>query len=87
MQSKTHLNHQLECIFFIQSQMFGVYLVGDTVSRSHWAKPGHPECAGQSAIWKMLQKTIACITQKQLSLFYPSYLNKDFIVKLDFTFM
>lgn len=76
MQSKTHLNHQLECIFFIQSQMFGVYLVGDTVSRSHWAKPGHPECAGQSACLEMLQKTIACITQKQLAYFIQVILLK-----------
>ena len=39
MQSKTHLNRQLECIFFlIQIQMFGVDHVGDIVSYSCRAK-------------------------------------------------
>ena len=41
MQSKTHLDNQLECcfvFFLIQIQMFGVYHVSDIVSYSHRAK-------------------------------------------------
>lgn len=36
--------------------MFGAHLVGDTVSCSHGAKSGRPDCADSLLFWKMLQK-------------------------------
>lgn len=37
--------------------MFGAHLVGDTVSCSHGAKSGRPDCAGQSAVLENAAKT------------------------------
>lgn len=59
MQSKTHLNHQLEFFFLIQIQMFGVYHVGDIVSYSHRAKSKtFLNMLNSLLFWKILAKKL-----------------------------
>lgn len=67
MQSKTHLNHQLESIFFlIQIQMFGVYHVGDIVSYSCRAKSKTLlNMLNSLLFWEILAKKNDCISYSE----------------------